>query len=154
MLEIAAAVSMANAAFNGIKNAMAAGKEIEECASYFGKFFDAKESIHEVEKLNQNAPLVKKMFSGQSIESQALEITAAKHKAQQLEKELREFLIYSGQGDFYNDMMRERRRIKQERAQAARERAINRKFFIDCVTVGVAIAVVVGILGSIFVAAV
>lgn len=151
MVEIAVAVSMANAAFRGIKNAVAAGKEIEDCASYFGKFFDAKESINEVEKLNQNAPLAKKVFDGQSIESQALEITAAKHKTQQLEKELREFLIYTGQGDFYNYMMRERRRIKQERAQAARERAINRKFFIDCVTIGVIVAIVVGIVSALII---
>ena len=54
---------------------------------------------------------VKKLLSGTSVEAQALELTAAKHKIQRLDTELREFLIYSGQSQFYRDMMKERTRI-------------------------------------------
>jgi len=138
MVELAVALSMANAAFNGIKRAVDAGREVEDCASYFGKFFDAKDQLNEARQVAQNQPVVNKIFSGSSVEAQALEATAAKHKIEQLEKELREYLIWSGQGAFYEDMMIERRRIKQARAAEARRKAENRKFLIDISTVGVA----------------
>jgi hypothetical protein len=146
MLEIGIAINMAVSAFNGIKKAVEAGREIEDVAGYFGKFFDAKEAIAEASLDNENAPIFKKIFAGRSVEAQALEITTAKHKAAKIEKELREFLIYSGQGQFYEDMMRERRHIREARIQQARDRALSRKFWIDAVFISGLLAAVVATL--------
>jgi hypothetical protein len=141
MLEIGIAINMAVSAFNGIKKAVEAGREIEDVAGYFGKFFDAKEAISEASLNNENAPIFKKIFAGRSVEAQALEITTAKHKTAKIEKELREFLIYSGQGQFYEDMMRERRHIREARIQA-----LSRKFWIDAVFISGLLAAVVATL--------
>ena len=130
-MEIAAAISIASSAYRGIQNAVNAGREAHDLAQTFGKFFDAKESILEAGIKNENATILGKVFAGSSIESQALEITAAKHKTLQMEKELREFLIWSGQEAFYIDMMEERKRIKRARMEAARRAAENKKFWID-----------------------
>ena len=131
MIEIAAAISIASSAYRGIQNAVNAGREAHDLAQTFGKFFDAKESILEAGIKNENATILGKVFAGSSIESQAMEITAAKHKTLQMEKELREFLIWSGQEAFYHDMMEERKRIKRARMEAARRAAENKKFWID-----------------------
>jgi len=152
MVELAAALSMASAAFNGIKRAVDAGREVEDVAGYFGRFFDAKDQVNEARQLAQNQPVVNKIFQGNSVEAQALEATAAKHKMEQLEKELREYLIWSGQGAFYEDMMQERRRIKQARAAEARRKAENRKFWIDVSTIGLASVFVSGLIISMLVA--
>jgi len=146
MVEVGLAISIATSAFNGIKKAMEAGKDIEDCASYFGKFFDAKDQISEAVVQSENAPLASKMFAGSSVEAQALQITAAKHKAEQLEKELREFLIYTGQGAFYQDMLRERRKIRNARFREAQRRAANKKFLIDvCILGGLSVLCIVGL---------
>ena len=145
MIEIAAAISMANAAFNTIKGAVEKGREIEDVAGYFGRFFDAKDAINEATESSRHQPVVKKLFSGSSVEAQALEVTAARHKINQLEKELREYLLWSGQGQFYEDMMIERRNIRQARAAEARRKAENRKFWIDITTVGMCAAIGAGI---------
>ena len=81
-----------------------------------------------------------------NFESQALEVTAAKHKIAQLEKELREYLIWSGQGAFYEDMMSERRRIHSANIAAAKKAAEDKKFIVDLCTVGLASAVGIGVL--------
>lgn len=143
MIEIAAAVSIASSAYRGIQNAVNAGREAHDLAQTFGKFFDAKESILEAGIKNENATILGKVFAGSSIESQAMEITAAKHKTLQMEKELREFLIWSGQEAFYIDMMEERKRIKRARIDAARRAAENRKFWVDLT----AIFVMTGVTG-------
>jgi len=139
MIEIAAAISMATSAFNGIKRAVEAGREIEDVAGYFGKFFDTKESIAEANIVNSQGSKVKKLFSGTSVEAQALEITAARHKTMQLEKELREFLLYSGQGQFYDDMIIERRRIRQARLDEAKRKAAKQALMIDGTIIGVSV---------------
>lgn len=143
MMEIAAAISIASSAYRGIQNAVNAGREAHDLAQTFGKFFDAKESILEAGIKNENATILGKVFAGSSIESQAMEITAAKHKTMQMEKELREFLIWSGQEAFYIDMMEERKRIKRARIEAARRAAENRKFWVDLT----AILVMTGVTG-------
>jgi hypothetical protein len=147
MVEVAAAISMAVSAYNGIKKAVEMGREVEDVAGYFGKFFDAKESISEASLYHENTPLFKKVFAGRSVEAQALEITTAKHKAAKIEKELREFLIYSGQGQFYEDMMRERRNIREKKIETARQSAMSKKFWMDAFTLTallLAVAVTLG----------
>ena len=131
MIEVVAAVSIANSAFTALKAGIARGQELRDMASSLSKFWDANDKIIEAKIENETASVFTKAIKGQSIEAQAMEITIAKHKAAQMEKELREFLIYSGQGEFYRDMLRERSRIRNERLRLARLRAQQKKDIID-----------------------
>jgi len=141
MMEIAAAISLASSAFNALKKGMEAGQELEDMMGYYGKWFEAKEALSENAINNKNQPFVKKLFSGSSVEAQALEITTAKHKIKQMEKELYEYLLYSGQQEFYNDMMRERRAIREARFREAQRIAERKRLIFDLVA-GSAIIVV------------
>ena len=136
MIEIAAALSMAGSAFNMIKGAIEKGQEVQDMYDVFAKFFDAKEQLAEADQHAKNPSMVGSLFGGSSVEAQALQVTAARHKIKQLEKELYEFLLYSGQGDFYEDMMKERRMIRQRRIEAAQAAARKKAFYIDVAAVG------------------
>ena len=131
MIEVMAAVSIANSAFNALKTGIAKGKELQDMGETLGKFWDANERITQAGIENETASYAKKLLKGKSIESQALEITIAKNKAREMENELREYLIYSGQGEFYREMLRERKNIKNERLRKARARAMAKKDAAD-----------------------
>ena len=143
MLEVAVAVSTAASAYRGIKEMVEAGREIQDCYGMFAKFFDAKESLTEKQQFADNPSIGAKLFSGSSVEAQALEVTAAKHKVKLLEQQLREFLIYSGQSDFYEDMMKERRVIRHARLIKARDKAIQQRQMVDAFM----IVSIIGLLG-------
>jgi len=147
MVEIGVAISIASSAYNAIKGAVEKGREAQELVHVFSKFFDASDQISEASIKNSKAPNVTKLFSGSSVESQALEITAARHKIMAMEKELRDFLIYSGQSAFYEDMMEERKRIRRRRILVANKAAEKRAFYIDMVAlvvgIGVSVATIV-----------
>ena len=145
MMEIAAAISLANSAFNALKKGMETGREIEDMVGYFGKWFEAKDALSEQNINVNNQSAFKKMFSGNSVEAQALQVTHAKHKIKQMEKELYEYLLYSGQQEFYNDMMAERRAIRQARIDAAIKRSERRRFWIDTSAVVIALIAVTSI---------
>ena len=146
MMEIAAAISLATSTFNALKKGMEAGREIEDMMGYYGKWFEAKEALSENAINSKNQPLVKKLFSGNSVEAQALEITTAKHKMKQMEKELYEYLLYTGQQQFYNDMMAERRAIRQARIDEAVRRSEKKRFWIDVTAVVLGLATVTGVI--------
>jgi len=150
MMEIAAAISLASTAFNALKKGMETGREIEDMIDYFGKWFEAKEALSEQSINSQNQPLVKKLFSGNSVEAQALQITHAKHKIKQMEKELYEYLLYTGQQEFYNDMMRERRAIREARFREAQRIAERRKLIFDIVVGGALIVITVFLIVGMF----
>jgi len=128
-LTITACISGATRAYNMVAKCVNAGREIEDTAQYIGKFFDSKEKILEIEKENQYGP---KFLRGSSVEAQALEIQMAKHKTQQMEAQLREVIVLYGPGEaFYNEMMKTRRTIRQQRLAAAEARAKKKRLLID-----------------------
>lgn len=131
MIEIAAAVQIAGAAYNTIKKSVEAGREAQDMIGAFGKFFDSMDSVSEASIQNQSSSTFSKLFRSSSVEAQALEITAAKYKIAFMEKQLREFLIYSGQADFYEDMLDERKRLRRHRQAVARRKAESKAFWID-----------------------
>lgn len=128
LLEISAAITAATKAYAMVKKCVEAGRDIEDTASYFTRFFDAKEQISEAEIEINEGP---RLFRSKSIEAEALEIQMAKHKAEKLETELRELIVYSVGNDFYIEMMRNRAKIRQNRLEAAKARAARKKLFID-----------------------
>ena len=135
MVEVATAISLASSAYAGIKKAMEMGKEAQDVAEFFGRWFEAKEQINEIQQYANNPSMMAKMFSGKSVEAQALQVTSARYKIQAMEKELREYLIYTGQVDFYEDMMKERRVIRQARLLAAKRKAEKRAFILNTIAV-------------------
>ena len=144
MMEVMVAVQVAGAAFKGIKGALEQGREVTETIGYFAKFFEAKDAIIDHNIDNESGAGVMKLKGG-SVEAEALRITQAKHQVAMMEKELREYLIYTGQTQFYEDMMQERRNIRAARTKAKIHAARRKAFWIDCAALiaGMAVAVVV-----------
>ena len=152
MIEVATAISLASSAYAGIKKAMEMGREAQDVAEFFGRWFEAKEQIAEVQQYANNPSMMAKMFSGKSVEAQALQVTSARYKIQAMEKELREYLIYTGQSDFYEDMMKERRVIRQARLLAAKRKAEKRAFIMNTVAIMIGMCIASFIVVGIFVA--
>lgn len=132
MIEIAMAIKAAHSSVQFITKAVNAGHDVMDLTDRIGAFFDAKEQIQEAEIAAKNPSLAAKLLAGGSVESQALQITAAKYKLQEQEKQLREIIMYHGGGEsFYQDMLRNRRIIRERRMQLARKKAERKKMLLD-----------------------
>jgi len=146
MIEVVAALSAANAAFNALKAGVDKGKELHDMAGTLSQFFEANEQISEANIESQEISNTAKLLAGKSIEQQALEITLAKKRAATLEKELREYLIYTGQGDFYRDMLKQRRILRQRKLEAARVAARRKSDATDIVVATIVVSIAVAAL--------
>lgn len=150
MMEAIAVVAAANSAYNTLKSAISNGREIADLAPVLGRFWDAKENLSAMEQKTKHPNLIEKTFGAKSVEAQALHITLHKNKIATLETELKELFIYTGNGNLWEDMMRERRHIRNRRAKEAREKAMTRRLIWNIVAIG-ALVFLVGILISLII---
>jgi hypothetical protein len=136
VIEIIAAVSAASKAFNYINAAVNKGHEVQDLVHKFSAFFDAKDKVSELEASIQNASTISKLFDKGSVESAALEITMAKQKTLQMERHLREIMVYTVGENVWIDMMRTRSKIRKQRLDIARARAARKRMIIDGIGFG------------------
>ena len=113
-----------------IKKAVEAGREIEDCVGYFGKFFQGVSDINKAEEEAKNPPLFRKLLSGGSVEEEAFQAVVHKQKVQQMENELRELITYRYGVETYREMIQMRRTIKEERERTVYKQQERRKAFL------------------------
>ena len=148
MIEVSLAIAAASQAVSTIKKGLRAGRDAQDLATQFASFFDAKDKIDTAKTESDNPAIGSKVFAKQSVESYALEVALAEHKTKEMEKQLRELFVYSGQGDVYKSMMRTRQKERQRRLQAARALAERKKLVLDIILISCFVAVGLGIIGG------
>jgi hypothetical protein len=131
MIDPITAISAATAAFNGVKKLVAAGREIEDVVGQLGKWYGAAADLNRAESQRKNPPIFTKLFSGGSVEQEALEILIHKKKLEQQEKQLQEILnIRFGFGT-WREMVELRRSIKKEREETVYKQQEKRAAFFE-----------------------
>ena len=148
MIEVSLAIAAASQAVSTIKKGLRAGRDAQDLATQFACFFDAKDRIDGAKAQSDNPTIGSKVFAKQSVESYALEVALAEHKTKEMEKQLRELFVYSGQGDVYKSMMRTRQKERTRRLQAARALAERKKLIFDIVLIACIITVGISIIGA------
>ena len=153
MIEIAAALKVAHSSVALITKAVNAGHDVMDLTDQIGKFFNAKEQIQEAEIAAKNPSMAAKLLAGGSVEAQALQVTSAKYKIAQQEKQLREIIMIYGAGEqFYKDMLKERRMIRERRMREVRKKAERKKMFLDFLLIAFGVALLATVLPMVVVA--
>ena len=113
------AIGIATTAYGAIKKGFEVGKEVESMAGDLGRWMNA---IHAVK--NEHNKAKGRRFG--SVEEEALETFAAKKKAEQMENELRNFIIGQYGVNAWQDIIRIqadlRKKQKEEQIRLAQER--------------------------------
>ena len=122
MVEIAVALAAAQAAVAGIKQAIQVGKDAKDCLGEFMSLFDAQDQIQKA-STEERAKLPPE--KQKSAMSEALEAVIAAKKVREMTDELKQYLIWSGQADIWDEIQREHNAIVQKRK--ADELAAKRK---------------------------
>ena len=127
-LTVGAAFAVAQASVKTVKEAIKLGKDIYEVSGDLTKFFTSQSQINqEIRKADdKKQELLKQNLKDDyyALTSQALDAAIKAKKMKQDEAEIKTLLIWSGNGDVYHDMVRER--MKLEKEQTLRE---NRELF-------------------------
>ena len=119
-LTVGAAFAVAQASVKTVKEAIKLGKDIFEVSGDLTKFFAAQTTINtEIKKAeSQKHELLKenKQEDYYALTAKALDAAIKSKKMKQDEAEIKTLLIWSGNGDVYHEMVKERMRLEKEQA--------------------------------------
>ena len=127
MVDPITAITTATSAFNAVKRMVGAGREIEDTLGQIGAWYGAIADLNEAERQAKNPPIFKKIVNSSSVNEEAMRVYAAKKKALQQEKELRELLMYTYGKEGYQELVDLRRSIREKREREVYAQARRRK---------------------------
>ena len=117
MIDPISAVATATAAFNTIKSAFAAGRDIEGMAGDLSRWMGAVSDIKKAEEYNKKPPLFKKLFASGSVEEEAMQIFMAKKKAEDMREQLKQIIIMSRGLSAWDELIKTEGDIRKRRQQ-------------------------------------
>jgi hypothetical protein len=121
-LTVGAAFAVAQASVKTVKEAIKLGKDIYEVSGDLSKFFHAQHQIkqesRQVEEKKRESLKENRQEDYYELTARALDVAIKERKMIQDEAEIKTLLIWSGNGDVYHAMVKERLRLEKEQALA------------------------------------
>jgi len=141
------ALSLATAAFQGVKKVVQAGKDAEDIykqlSKWAGHVSDLNEFINEKDDQPKKLGIFEKIGFAKSETGEAFDQIIAKRKVKEMEDDIRHMFVWGELNhlglDGYRDFIQRRRKIKEERAKLIwDQRKRKRKFLKMCrdITIG------------------
>ena len=142
MIDPVTAVATASAAFNMIKKGFSIGRDIEDMSKDLGRWMGAAADIKKAEEMNNKPPLFKKLFAGQAIEAEAMEIFMAKKKAEDMREQLREIITATRGPSAWQELLQTERNIRVKRQEMIYAQEEARAKLFEMLAIGGAILAV------------
>lgn len=130
-MDPASAMALASASFATIKKGFAIGRDVESMMSDIGRWMGALSDLDQAEKEAKNPPIFKKLFAGKSVEQEAMEVFAAKRKAQAQREELKQWISLTLGMSAWEDLLRTEARIRKQRQETLYAQREKRRKFVE-----------------------
>ena len=147
MVDPITAVATATAAFNTIKSAFAAGRDIEGMAGDLSRWMGAVSDIKKAEEYSKKPPLFKKLFAAGSIEEEAMQAFMAKKKAEDMREELKNLISFTRGPSAWEELLKTEADIRKKRQQAIYDQQERQRKLFEIIMVILASAAMIGIIG-------
>jgi hypothetical protein len=136
----------ATVAFNAIKKGIEVGRDLQDMSGQLSKWAEHMSDLGQAEKQVKNPPWWKAM--GGSVEAEALEIFAAKRKAEAMRKELKDHISFVMGPSAWDELVRTEAKIRKQKKEQEYRKAEIQEAIITW-TLGI-LLFVSGIAGIIF----
>ena len=150
MVDPITAITAATAAFNIIKKGFDMGRDIESMYSDMGKWMGAVADIRHADQMVKNPSVFKKLFNGSSIEQEAMDVFAAKKKAEEMENELRTYVNLVYGPNSWTDILKLQAKIRKDRQEQIYAQQELRRNILNMI--GIVLGAIVGIIAFSFIA--
>tara|TARA_B100000579_G_scaffold345207_1_gene297819 strand:+ start:162 stop:644 length:483 start_codon:yes stop_codon:yes gene_type:complete len=144
MIDPITAVATATAAFNTIKSAFAAGRDVEGMAKDISRWMGAVSDIKKAEEMNKKPPLFKKLFASGSVEEEAMQIFMAKKKAEDMREELKNIISFTRGPSAWTELLKTEADIRKKRQEMIYAQEERRRQILEYCAIGLLVLVVLG----------
>lgn len=140
-------ISGATVAFNALKKGFAVGKDLQDMSSQLTQWAGHMADLGQAEKKAKNPPWWKSL--GGSVEAEAMEIFAAKRKAESMRKELKSYISFTMGPSAWDELVAIEGKIRKQKKEQEYRKAELQETIITW-TLGILMFIVgVSILGFI-----
>ena len=108
-------ISGATVAFNALKKGFAIGKDLQDMSSQLTQWAGHMADLGQAEKQVNNPPWWKSL--GGSVEAEAMEVFAAKRKAEQMRKELKDYISFTMGPSAWDELVRIEAKIRKQKKE-------------------------------------
>lgn len=108
-------ISGATVAFNALKKGFALGKDLQSMSGQLSKWAGHMSDLGQAEKQVKNPPWWKSL-SG-SVEAEAIEVFAAKKKAEQMRQELKDHISWTMGPSVWDELVRIEAKIRKQKRE-------------------------------------
>ena len=149
MIDPVTAITAATTAFNLIKKGFDAGRDIESMYGDMGRWMGAVSDIKHADQMNKNPSVFKKLFDGSSIEQEAMDIFAAKKKAEAMEDELRSYVNMVFGPNSWQEILKLQAKIRKDRQEQIYAQQELRRSILNAI--GIVVGLLIGITAFAFI---
>jgi len=144
---ISAAVATASTAFNGIKRAFQAGRDLESMSQDLSRWMGAVSDVDAAHKSAKNPTMFRKVFGAGTVEQEAIEAFAAKKRLEEQRYELQQYIKLAHGTAAWDELLRMEGQIRKRRQKEIYDKKIFREKVIGIVVLTIVLSVGIGLLG-------
>ena len=108
-------ISGATVAFNALKKGFAVGKDLQDMHGQLTKWAGCMSDLGQAEKQVKNPPWWKSL--GGSVEAEAIEVFAAKRKAESMRKELKDYISFTMGPSAWDELVATEAKIRKQKKE-------------------------------------
>jgi len=140
-------ISGATVAFNALKKGFAIGKDLQDMSSQLTQWAGHMSDLGQAEKQVKNPPWWKTL--GGSVEAEAMEVFAAKRKAEQMRKELKDYISFTMGPSAWDELVATEAKIRKQKKEQEYRKAEMQEAIITWTISGLLLTIGFGIFGFI-----
>tara|TARA_R100001463_G_scaffold24708_3_gene58816 strand:- start:710 stop:1183 length:474 start_codon:yes stop_codon:yes gene_type:complete len=144
MVDPISAIAIAGSAFNALKKGVSIGRDIESMGKDLSRWMGAVSDIDRAHHEAKNPPIFKKLFSGKSVEQEAMELFTQKKQLENQRDELRKLISSMCGPNAWQELIKMERDIRKQRQETMYAQREARKHFMEAIAIIFLVLTVVG----------
>lgn len=144
MVDPISAMAIAGTAFNALKKGVSIGRDIESMGKDLSRWMSAVSDIDRAHHEAKNPPIFKKLFSGKSVEQEAIELFTQKKQLESQRDDLRRLVSSMCGPSAWQELIRMEKDIRQQRKETIYKQREARKHFMEAIAIIFLVITIVG----------
>tara|TARA_R110002012_G_scaffold182834_1_gene349205 strand:- start:1189 stop:1668 length:480 start_codon:yes stop_codon:yes gene_type:complete len=135
MVDPISAMAIAGSAFSALKKGVSIGRDIESMGKDLSRWMSAVSDVDRAHHEAKNPPIFKKLFSGASVEQEAIELFTQKKQLENQRDELRKLISSMCGPSAWQELVKMERDIRKQRKETLYKQREARQHFIEIVAI-------------------
>ena len=135
MVDPVSAMAIAGTAFNALKKGVSIGRDIEAMGQDLSRWMSAVSDIDRAHHEAKNPPIFKKLFSGKSVEQEAMELFTQKKQLESQRDDLRKLISSMLGPNAWQELVKMESDIRKQRKETPYKQREARQKFTEIVAI-------------------